>query len=1011
MNFSPFPANATNIFPIANSVTGGQLLTEFNLRSRESVLTSESVKYFIGPSYTHSQDDFKIHDQTDDLGTVISSTVLQIDAGKAVVNGHYFETFTSVLIDIAEANNKLKLEGYDVLKGRLGVGLRAVYSTEQTLAASLKKEKDGTHTVEGIQVVILPIGKIESGYFVLPKDSPDNENLVTAHLKLGEITFINGSIRSITNNEDKTQYLPASRVGEFESLLGKSFVTRNGLNPKKLYTFAGKSVEANATRDTWCDSTDSLFIWQKASDLSTTEEPQLDQAEFGIDEQESITLTLPHKMTDGGMYNTSGERVYYNPRIMSLPKADFGLNTPGTVSSSYTKAVKEVRDYVSNLYQLSGGKQRGYVEVLDSTDDLPTINDTFWDAGDYVLVRVDNALGGSRSDAIQAPSSIYVVRPPMVTLLLFSMKSKYNDIPNGLDGVEITRIAMDYTSSEIGGSRNDTPAEVIANLEKLTHTDYRTPLSTHLSDIEKYNKFFGVEPGFTTTISPYSDLRGYSKSWSSEAAFAYTEDQGANPNTIVLEGDQYTRQDYALLRVDNVPDVVVTSNGGQNTYSFATDESTGNKITVSIYFYYIVQRTDGKKVYSEGIPLTGNIQLATETLIGGFLNASDTDLDAGYVIRDNSGRLRLIDYGLLRTGVLAYQLGEDKDFGSGLSIDEIQEELDEYVNDRVAFPTEAQMTKRISGGEDPNVIEIVLNLPQSTTYESLDIKNIDSRFGASILLHIQGQSDHYTTINISNCEKVRIGTLEGNPVINLYNSRIYYDGDMIDYILSCDRVHEADTLVPGFDPNYEGIVYANGFTGISNLHLWFERYSDEDSKIVIDDLTVTETQTPIIPEDVDFWSEQVVNDVHYYYGLQSISFRPDGTLSGCGLYIRNDTTANIDPDEKSVSIGEFTLPQGSTFTYPRASLVNPIKITGNFVTAYPQLSPAGYQIIETNFTALTQKYTKYSDQEDYNEVGSIAFVSKSELVTSFIGTSLTDPDSIDGMEPGSYHVFKGWTIG
>ena len=44
MNFKRFSVGTTNIFPIANSTAGGQLLTEYNLRSRESVNTNQSVK-------------------------------------------------------------------------------------------------------------------------------------------------------------------------------------------------------------------------------------------------------------------------------------------------------------------------------------------------------------------------------------------------------------------------------------------------------------------------------------------------------------------------------------------------------------------------------------------------------------------------------------------------------------------------------------------------------------------------------------------------------------------------------------------------------------------------------------------------------------------------------------------------------------------------------------------------------------------------------------------------------
>ena len=45
MNFITFPVAATNIFPAANSTSGSQLLSEWNLRSRETVATDSDVTY------------------------------------------------------------------------------------------------------------------------------------------------------------------------------------------------------------------------------------------------------------------------------------------------------------------------------------------------------------------------------------------------------------------------------------------------------------------------------------------------------------------------------------------------------------------------------------------------------------------------------------------------------------------------------------------------------------------------------------------------------------------------------------------------------------------------------------------------------------------------------------------------------------------------------------------------------------------------------------------------------
>ena len=143
MNFAPFAVSTTNIFPCANSTAGAQLLSEFNLRSRESVGTPESVKYMIGPSYVHGQEDFSLSILQDDLGNPIgNNTVFVINEGRGLVNGHFFESLVPVEIDLAVANQYLGENGKPKLSGVLSVGLRAMYSTEPTLAGSMLKENN-----------------------------------------------------------------------------------------------------------------------------------------------------------------------------------------------------------------------------------------------------------------------------------------------------------------------------------------------------------------------------------------------------------------------------------------------------------------------------------------------------------------------------------------------------------------------------------------------------------------------------------------------------------------------------------------------------------------------------------------------------------------------------------------------------------------------------------------------------------------------------------------------------
>ena len=336
MNFNVFSAGNINVFPCANTSQGGQLMTEYNLRSRESVDTDESIKYLSGKSYVHSEDDFKVSIQQDDSGTVISSSVLEIAPGRGVINGHYVESLTPVIVDIAAANASARANGDPILKGQLSVGLRIMYSTEQTMAGAMLPE-NGDYLFEGVQVVILP-----SSEFKLPVDSPDDESGVTAHIKLADFTYLNGaiSVSSINNNyPEKCFTMSADRIGNVENMLSGEFVKKTGLNPKKLYTFAGKGTDPATGQDTWCDSTSALMVWD--SNLTEVDEaPMYNSARFLADATSGkISLYLPHKQIDG-MTNTAGDPTYYKSVNLDLPVADFTTETPGTVDTNYTKNIK-----------------------------------------------------------------------------------------------------------------------------------------------------------------------------------------------------------------------------------------------------------------------------------------------------------------------------------------------------------------------------------------------------------------------------------------------------------------------------------------------------------------------------------------------------------------------------------------------------------------------------------------------------------------------------------------------
>ena len=877
MNFIVFPTVSTNIFPQANSVGGGQLMSEYNLRSRESIATPESVKYMIGPSYVHGEEDFKVQILSDELGTKISSTVLQILPGRGLINGHFVESLTSVTIDLNQARAKAEKERSVKLSGNLCIGIRAMYSTEATMAGAIMVEND-KNMYEGIQVVILPESE-----FKLPVDVPEDVNSVTAHLKLASFKYINGSITNLINNYPyKCQMIPSDRLSNVDKLLSDQYVTRSGLNPKKLYTFAGKGYDISTGKDTWCDSTDSLMVWD-ANPKFTSDKPLERQAEFDVSLTGAVQLKVPHKQVDG-MTSTDGNNQYYESRYLDLPVADFSSNTSGTITKNYTKQVKSVLNKINTLFNYPAGKQRGYIESLHADDTIPPINPS-WNVGDYIIVGQDYTITYMLTDSSTGIPTMRVVIPGTVTKVKFHSKVDNSMVvPIELKGIEL--------------SSND-------------NSDGEAPNTT---DDDRINK----------------------ELWA-------IEDNNWNG---IVDTDYFK---YVVYQPESED--------------------------YSVYYYTVAEAS--KRTYCDPIPLLGQVPLAQEDVIGGFYNVPDNALDNGYIYRNDQGYLQLLDYELLRTGVLAYQLGEDYICPTGLNIEELQQILDEYINDRVAFPNATQAAK-----DKPNVINITLELAASDTPQTLNIYDIDSRFNTSVYIHINGTGNSNITINVSNCEKVRIdsnipATDSGSPILNIYNSNLYYDAAILDYA-----------------------------TNISGLSLWYEKFDDSDPNLLVNGMTITELDAPIITEDMEYWNISVKNDNHYVYALKSITFGSDGNIIGAGLYVSNETTSNIQEGPCVIS-SEFVLPQGSGLVYPLTRLTKQIKITGSFVNAYVTSSqgnqPDGYMILDTNFTALTQAYNSYSDERYAS--GVISFYVVATHVTSVVGLPLGT--SIDGWESKSFHVFEG----
>ena len=940
MHFITFPVASTNIFPLSNSSRGGQLVTEFNLKSREMVATNPDIKFPVGPSFIHSMDDFKVsllsdlnipdYDSTitytqgeyclyegityvcttDILApepfniehwtvTAISTSILQIAPGRAVINGHYVETLAPIQIDMNLANAELKKNSQEQLYGNLSIGIKSYFSTEATMSGAMLVENTDNMYV-GIQIVIE-----KTANFKVPGDegckAANEQGNATADIKLADFTYLNGVITpsSITPNENAVQYIPSDRISNFNDIFDGKYVTSDNLINNMLYTFSGNSRN-------WCESVDSLMIWDARSNQhwsTAVPDPSITEAVFLTDTTDgSVHLVIPHKQPDGDIFGDNGNKMYYQHKDIAFPTASFARGTSGIVTADYTQKIKDIAAVINTYKQFTNGKQIIYLDSLSADSEgnksyeFPTDLSKF-NVGDYILVREDYTVAGT-SDSGASPSTMYFVLPGGVTAVT----------PDNL------------TTTEPDGIRLGNPYDL-------------------------WEKDGAEVP--TTTSPTAEDLL---------EMFAYTTYRG-------------TTDDYFEIKYHSSDETTVTS------------------------YYYPVSAT-GPKTWSEAVLLTGGIPLATETQVGGFYNASTDEeyADAGYVYLDDTGHLRLRDYGLLRSGVLAYQLGEDFRIPSNQTLEYVQGYLDESVNARVAFLTQAELTST------PTMINVYIPLPEEEGV--LNIYNIDSRFGTGVYLHftVDNKSGDYSNIiiNITDCEKVRIDnsitTLTNGPVINIFRSCLYYDAQLIDYIRTCDTHKSRETMFAAY----------TGFKGFEGLSLWYSRFTTSDPDLSVNGMEIIQPNVAVATQDLNFWSSTIANDNHYSYALRSITLSSKGQLIACSLYVSNETTANVNTITHVVIGGDFIIPQGSDLNYPTACLDQPIKITGTFTTAYAATESSDWIVTETSFTAKSGIYNLSEGVEN----GSIVFNSKSDLVPT---TYMSNTEVLEAWAPGTYHIFYGGT--
>lgn len=1110
MNLLAFPAATTNIFPAANSTTGSQLLTEFNIRSRESVLTPSEVKYMIGPSYTHSQDDFAVSLQLDGSGTVINNNAIQISPGRAVVNGHYLESLAPVVIDMTEANYRLAKDGQDILQGELMVGIRMMYSTEKTLAGSIMVENENGY-FEGVHVVILPKSK-----FKLPSDTPGDESKVTAHLLLASFTYINGVIANLTNNENKIQAISAERVGDFNTLLANDYLDTNNLDPHKIYAVSG-AKDSVTNKPTWQDATGSLIIWDSDPVLKPGSISNVRSARFEYDSStSSVNLVMPHLQNAGQhMYNTAGDRVYYQDAVLPLPSANFGYETGGVVTPAYTKRLKSIESKIDNFYHVVGGNLIQYIPYLsEKRKELPKLPE-YTEIGDSIdltfggLVALINTTKGelqtelnnlkesisNLQDTVDHVSDIneaeieQILNEQLKDVLdaiddlkqrVATLEGKVSaETPSGsgvtpevqelIDAINAQLAELDGTLTTLSNSVVTIKETTIPALKREENNDIAqtndriddiyTVLGTDFEDLsvrprlEYSESLIRAIGSIRYDISLIRNSIGIVRNTiipgdyvlvgqdASVGDFDKKTLTGRNPSTmyVVIPGyvatigyighdeewvlsdpnreltlEEYKRRAPKLAyggvclsscEVEGIPtqgtdlnpvnaadmftNLEVTSHRGIcNKDYFAvykvTHGDSGEVLTAQAYWYTPTGNTGSMEWSIPPVILTGQIPLATESTIGGFLNSSLDDVGQGYVIRDDDGRLRLVDYKLLSSGVLAYQLGQDATSSKGLALEELQDWINNYINYRVAFPNYAHLSK-YSSSSAQRTINVTVDISEWKGNNVLYIGNIDSRFGTSVYLHLVGTVSEGTVIQITDIEKLRIdiGSLSGSPYITLRNCGLYYDATVI-----------------------------NALSEIEGLTLWYEADDDADPEFIIDGMTVESCISPVSNSSQDFWGTTSGGDFSYKYALRSLTFAHDGSIIGIGMLVTDGVTTGTQLEGSRIYATDFKIPQSMSLPYPEKMMTRQLKVSGSFVTAYPETISGGYVVKDNNFTILTQKFdgTKTDDQV---VKGTFSVYTKYSVVSNVVGTVGSQDIAgrpIDGWESGRYHLFYGGIV-
>lgn len=709
-------------------------------------------------------------------------------------------------------------------------------------------------------------------------------------------------------------------------------------------------------------------------------------------------------------------------------------NTISTFTASMTSTQTQVlaianttSSNLDTLYQSLYGvnKDGSSGDIKDASAAIEQLRSQY----EYLYDAVHDLYDGIESEVQKATSSL---RDDILTSLrsdiqaqIASIAEQYNVTANWAPG-DYVLVAQDQTvSSEVNQDATTFPSTMYVVVPGLTPLDskyvasyfdvYETDLSTPINRVSSTSS--------TSTRDSYSDaLDTYNSAEATikrqvPSRFAYGYELGSNDVQDVESAEDLPDIYNSSVMIDELYNSTVMINGVRGTpgkdyfvlrYRYPVegktgttyvDEVTGERFEnvqyqvyhwVSVFFTLNLVNDKIELDVDNPIILSGGTPYAEEERVGGFLNVGSDVYGGGYVSRDEAGHLRLNDFELLAAGVSAYQLGEDRTEGTGLDLSELQEIFDQYVNQRIAFPNDSQLYKAAENNLRNDVITIDINI-NSTSEGVLNIYDIDSRFNTAVNLKITGSATENAVINIKNCQRIKI-TLDQTsaPTIILDNVCLYYDADVMDRIAS-----------------------------MSNLTLWYQPWNDTDPPLEIDGMTVI-YQGKLEPKGTkNFWTYASGNDNSYAYALRQLTFASDGTIIGMGLAVTDNTTSNIQANSESIFASTFTLPQSIGLAYPITKLTKQLKVTGNFITAYATTNSSGtitgYNVKNTNFTALTQKYLTYTDVHESIQ-GVISFYTRTSFIADAEGVNsqtliaLSDEFAIDGWESGAYHIFYGGAI-